>query len=194
MNKVYVLFAILSIGCLSLISAYDVAYVVKYPDNLDSNELAVKDLLTYEGYEVHIKDDVNFDASAYDFVLVSERVTNIQGIFDNSYVKTIFMSRLAAEKQGISFSSGETTGRKIFIENNNEIVTENFPWGEISVYSPDSKIKYLQGCLALNSISLVHKIEDDKKIVLLLLDENSLLIDGSCTKRNKKIYQRNYSD
>ena len=178
-------------GCISLISAYDVAYVVKYPSNLDSNEVVVKDVLINQGYDVDVLDDVSFDAGGYDVVVVSERVNSIGSIFDNRNTKTFFMSSSAAKSQGLTSGSGSSVGRKVVITDNDHMITDGFSIGELNVYPSNGEMNYLNGYRAINSDSLISKSTDDRDIILLLLDTNALLLDGSCTKRDLELYERN---
>lgn len=193
MNKNFLfLFCIISlifISCLSLVSAVNIAYVVQNPSHLNYNERVIKDILIENDYTVNIRDDVSFDASEHDVVIVSESVSSIEKIFDNKYHKTLFLSNIAAKNAGLSSGGGVTSGTRVYIDNQN-IITKDFSLGELQIYYSQGEINYIHGCKAIGAESLVYK-SDPNKSVLLFLDKNSLLLDGSCSKRDIEISERN---
>lgn len=190
MNKFFTLLSMFLLILVPGILAIDVAYIVNNPSNLDSGEVAIKNLLVEENYMVSILDNVNFDAGLYDIIIVSETVNDIEGIFDHTQHKTLFLSNSAAKKQGLSSSLGVTSSSSIVISNLNSLITENFPLGPLNVYNSQDSLYYLYGCKPINSMSLAYKSSTSKS-VLLLVDQNSLLIDTGCTDRDKQINTRN---
>ncbi|MDP3027267.1 MAG: Ig-like domain-containing protein [Nanoarchaeota archaeon] len=182
----------LIILALNFASAANIGYVVKTPSPLNSDEITIKGLLTDNGHSVSILDDITFNASAYDIIIVGEDVTDIKGIFDNKNHKTLFLGSTAAKNAGLSKYGGTTTSNKITISDNNHIITEYFSLGDLTVQDSLETVGYLDGCGAINSQSLAYKTYDYKDVILILR-ENSLLLDASesCSKRNIPIYERN---
>ncbi len=174
---------------ISLVSAADIAYVVQNPGNLNLNERVIRDVLIENNYEVEVIDNVSFNADDYEAVIVSESVSDIKNIFDNKNHKTLFLSNSAAENAGLSSGVGFSTGTRIYITNNQHMITEGLDLGDLQVYRSQTDVKYIQGCKAIGAESLAYK-SDAKNSVLLLVEEDSLLLEGSC-KGSLKINERN---
>ena len=189
MNKYFYLSFIFLFLSINLVNALDIGYVVRSPNNLDINEQAIKNFLSDEGHIINILDDVTFDESLYDLIIVSESVNDINNIFDHTNTKTLFMSNSAAKKKGLSINSGVSSGRHIRIEKS-EGITEGYSLETMQIYTSQAGIKYLSGCFPINSDILVSKFDITKPIILAL-DIDSLLIDSSCIDRDKEISERN---
>ena len=172
----------------SSILAVNIAFVVRNPGNLDSNEIIIKDFLVKD-YNLSILDDKSFNADNYDAVIISKTVSNVSSIFDHRHHKTMFLSNTAAKNAGFSSSFGSSSGwyaTIIKIDN----ITDSFSLGDLKIYSKQDNLDYLSGCFPINSKNLVSKSFSSRSI-LLIADKNALLLDGDCTKRNKKIFERN---
>ncbi len=189
MNKYFYLSFIFLFLSINLVNGFDIGYVVKYPSNLDINEQTIKNFLNNEGHTTTILDDVTFDESLYDLIIVSESVNDINNIFDHTNTKTLFMSNNAAKKKGLGASYGVTSGRHIRIDKS-EGITEGYSLESRQVYTSQSYMEYLSGCFPINSDILVSKFDITKPIILAL-DIDSLLIDSSCTDRDKEIFEKN---
>jgi len=187
--KYFALLLVVVFLSLSIISALDIGYVVRNPGSLDSDETAVKSFLIGEGHSVVILDDVSFDESVYDIVVVSDSVNDIGNIFDHTNTRTLFMSNSAAKKKGLGSSSGTSSDRFATIEKS-EQVTDGYSLGSLQVYSTQSTVDYLLSCFPINSKNLVSKSSSTRSLVLTL-DTDALLIDNSCTDRDKQIFKKN---
>lgn len=188
MTRYLVLFVILLLS-LNVVSALDVGFIVKLPTNLVDGDEAVKAFMEAENYNVVLLDDVAFDSSLYDVIVVGESVSDIGNIFDHTNSRTLFMSNSAAKKKGLASSSGFGSGSVARVEVVKGI-TSGFTLENINVYGSSSNLEFLTGCFPINSDILVTKSNSVRAIVLAL-DVNSLLIDDNCTDRDKVIAKRN---
>ncbi len=191
MNKcLLILFVLLALT--GIASATKIAYIVKTPIPLNPDEIALRDSLTTKGYSVTIlDDDAMINPSLYDLFIVGEDVSSITN-FDNKNYKTLFLSYPAAKAAGLSKYSGTTSNDKITISDNTHKITKTFGLGDKTVYTSQNVINYVTGCTALNSKSLAYKSEAYNS-VLLILKEDSLLLDSSmnCANRNVPLNERN---
>lgn len=191
MNKLF--FVLILLILLPSVFAADIAYIVKTPFPLNSEEIAIRDLLINKGHSVEILDDDSpIMADLYDIIIVGEDVTSVKGIFDNKNHKTLFLSYVSAKNAGLSKYSGTTSGKSLIIENTEHFITKEIGSGSKTLYTEISTINYLNGCKAKNSKSLAYK-SDSLESSLLVLDKDSLLLDesGSCSKINIPINERN---
>ena len=189
MNKSLFLFIFALLLTSSLVSALDVGYVVRTTSNMDVNELALQTFMDSEGYTVTILDDSVFDEDLYDLIIVSESVSDIANIFDHTDTRTIFMSNTAAKKKGLASTPGVSSDRFLTIEQSFGI-TDGYSLGSLQVYNNQDAVEYLTGCFPINSDSLASK-SDSSKSIILALETDSLLIDSSCTDRDKQITEKN---
>lgn len=189
MNKLLFLFIFALLLTSSLVSALDVGYVVRTTSNMDVNELALQTFMDSEGYTVTILDDSVFDEDLYDLIIVSESVSDIANIFDHTDTRTIFMSNTAAKKKGLASTPGVSSDRFLTIEQSFGI-TDGYSLGSLQVYNNQDAVEYLTGCFPINSDSLASK-SDSSKSIILALETDSLLIDSSCTDRDKQITEKN---
>lgn len=192
-SKVGILFIGIFLLMIIGVSAIDIGYVVKSPDSLNGDENAIKGILELEGYDVAIENDVAFDASIYDAIIVSSSVSDTRDIFDSINHKTLFLSYSAAEKMGLGDGIGSSR-RYIRIINNDNVITEGYLLDELDVYSSSTSMGYLQGCLPINAMKLAQKSSSNSDGVLVALDEGSLLIDdggNACTDRNTLLNEKN---
>ena len=188
MTRYLALFVVLLLS-LNVVYALDVGFVVKLPTNLVDGETEVKTFMEAEGYNVVLLDDVAFDSGAYDVIVVGESVSDIGNIFDHADSRTLFMSNSAAKKKGLASGSGFGSGGVGRVELVKGI-TDGFTLEDIDVYSGSSNLEFLTGCFPINSDILVTK-SNSVRAMVLALDTNSLLIDSSCTDRDKAISKRN---
>ncbi len=189
MNKSLFVFLFALLLTSSLVSALDVGYVVRTPSNMDVNENALQAFMTGEGYDVTILDDTAFDEELYDLIVISESVSDIANIFDHTDTRTIWMSNAAARKKGFSSASGLSSDRYATIEKV-QTITEDYSLEEIQVYTTQDTVEYLSGCFPINSQILVSK-SDITKPIIVTFNTNALLIDSSCTDRDKTISEKN---
>ena len=153
------------------LSAYDIDYVVQSPTNLNFNEIVIKDFLVDEGNFVSVLDASGFNANLYDVIIVSESVSDINGVFDNMNYKTLFLSRSAAKKQGLGSGSGYTSGKDIHIVDIDNIITEDFSLGDLDVYSLQDRIYYISAPFHTNSDNLAYKSRTYKSVLLVLNED-----------------------
>jgi hypothetical protein len=190
MNRLFV-FSLLVLFLIPSIFALDFGYVVNNPSNLNSDDVLIKNLLIDNGHVVNFLDNVEFDAGDYDLIVISEGVSNIGGLFDNTRHKTLFLGNNAAKRAGLSSSFTTSSRRRSEIRGINNYITEEYSSGDIDLYTSTGSILYLNGCKATGSYSLVSHDSDSSKIVIFGVDQNSMLIDGGCTDRDKRIYESN---
>lgn len=194
-KKLFILVFLLTILSAGFVLAEDIGYIVKtaYPlDPTNYDEPAIISLLESNNHTVYFLDDSDtINPDLYDLIIVGEDVQNIDGVFDNKYKKTLFLSSTAAKNAGLSQYSGTTTNNKIEIIDNIHKITNDFREEEIIVYSPSSKVNYVYGCKATNSETLAYKLYESKATILALREDSLLLKDGLCTKRIIQIYERN---
>ena len=184
------LFLILSLFiCVGGVLAADIAYIVSNPNNLDTEEVTIKNFMINEGYTVEVLNDVSFDADDYALVVVGESVNNIDSIFDNTNHKTLFMSNSAAKNAGLSSGSGLSSGKDIVI-GEIDFITEGYFLEELRVYLNTDTIKYISGCFPINSQILAYKSESSRTVIQGL-ERGSLLLNGGCTNRDIEIFERN---
>ena len=107
MKKIFFIFILFVFVFLSIssISASKIAYLVKYPNNLNQNEIAIEEFLSENGHSVFILDDVAFNADNYDFIIVGDGINDIEDIFDHTTHRTLFLSSTAAKNTTIWASS-----------------------------------------------------------------------------------------
>ena len=171
-----------------IVSAYTIGYVVNNPANLATHEIALRDLLLAQGHTVTVLEDSVNQVSAYTLLIVSNSVINdIQ--FDNKKYKTLFLSSKVASKRGLSSSYGTSSGRDIVIDRI-DFITEGNSLGTKRVYSIQNNINYLSACFATNAKNLAYKSKRTRS-VLLMVDKNSLLLNGACTRRTIPLTERN---
>lgn len=170
------------------ILAVNIAFVVRDPGNLNSNEIIIKNFLI-NNYNLSILDDKSFNANNYDAVVISKSVTDVSSIFDHRYHKTMFLSNTAAKNAGFSSGFGSTSARDVTIAKIDKI-TDSFSLGNLQIYSKQDNLDYLSGCFPVNSKSLASKSFSSNS-VLLIADKDALLLNGDCTRKNKKIFERN---
>ncbi|MEK6831040.1 MAG: hypothetical protein AABX77_03345, partial [Nanoarchaeota archaeon] len=201
MNKsaLFLFFFVNILFFISIVLASDIAYIVDEPLNLEPNERAVEEILNENGHNLRIWDNdlpngentilEIFNADDYDIVIVSYTVDDIQNIFDNRYHKTLFLSNDAAKESGLTSSLGRTSGITVSVRRI-ESITNEFPLGDLRIYSTRGDIEYLAGCLPIGGMNLVSR--SLSRTVLLALDKGSLLLeDGRCTQRRVEIFKRN---
>ena len=188
-NRYFGVLFLLMIFSVTVVSALDIGYVVRTPSNLDVDEAALKGFLNGEGHTTVILDDMAFDESVYDLIIVSESVSDIGNIFDHTSTRTIFMSNTAAKAKGLSSSSGLSSGRFATIEKS-EGITDSYSLGDLQVYGNQDTLEYLSGCFPINSKLLVSK-SDNSKPLIATFDTDALLIDSGCTDRDIAISERN---
>ena len=192
MKKLYLSLVIGIIFLAGTVSALGekIAYIVPNSNNLDSNELAIKNILSQENYNLDIySNTMSFNVDDYEVIIVGEDVNNI--FFDNKQHKTLFLSRVAARKSGLSAESGQTSGGKVInIIERNHFITDGFNEGVITVYNSLEEMHYVKSCYALGAENLA--IDGGSiRSVILAVPEESLLLDGSCSKRTALLEQRN---
>lgn len=170
-----------------------VAYIVKSTLDFNGDETGIKNALINEGYNVSVfDDDDSINVVGYDLIIVGQDILDSRSIFDSKNKKTIFLSKSAAQRAGLSKASGFTadTG-KVVITNITHQITDEFTLGERNIYTENGETGYLTGCKALNAESLIYK-NYNYRSVLLILNKNAFLLDsGSCTKRNIPLNERN---
>src|SRR3989344_1432594 len=188
MKKIITLWIFALFIMLGAVHAYSIGYVVNNPNNLASYETALRDLLISEGHTVTIIDDSTSQVNGYTLIIVSNSIISDIN-FDNKNYKTLFLSGKVASKRGLSSSYGTSSGRDIVIDRI-EFITEGYTLGTKQVYSTQTNINYLLSCFATSAKSLAYK-SDNTRSVLLMVDKNSLLLDGSCTRRSMRTNERN---
>ena len=155
--------------------ASNIAYVVKNPSSLDTDENAIKIFLESNSHSVTMQNDVSFDASVYDLIIVGEEINRIENIFDNKNHKTLFLSSGAAEESGLG--DGVTSSRKyIRIIDNNHPITSSYLLGNLDTYSSSDTVSYLKSCWPIGAVNLAQKDSGDTWSAILAVDKNSLLI------------------
>lgn len=191
MHRAFLVMFVFAFLLLPSVLATEIGYVVRTPFPLNDDEIAIKNVLENEGHSVEILDDNSvIIPGLYDVIIVGNDVTNAVNIFDNKEHKTLFLSYTAAENAGFSKYSGKTSGTSLIIDSEH-FITESIGRGTKTVYKNSGNINYLYGCKAKNSESLAYKSENWKSS-LLILDKDSLLLkDGSCSKINVPINERN---
>lgn len=192
MKKLYLSLVIGIILLAGTVSALGekIAYIVPNSNNLDSNELAIKSILLQENYNLDIySDTMSFNVDNYEVIIVGEDVNNI--FFDNKQHKTLFLSRVAARKSGLSAESGQTSGGKVInIIERNHFITDGFNEGVTTVYNSLDEMHYVKSCYALGAENLA--IDGGSiRSVILAVPEESLLLDGGCSERTALLEQRN---
>lgn len=185
MNKSFlVFFAIILLT--SFVFAEDIAYIKD--GILNSNDNVIIDLLNdYYFVDIIDKDE---NIGDYDVYIVAESVNDIEGVIDNTNVKTFFLSKNAGKKIGLSASNGLTSGKEITILNNDNEITQGFDLDKLKVYSSYGEINYLSGCRAINQEDLAYKTSTTRGIIIAF-KKGSLLLDDTCTQRTKELYERN---
>ncbi len=178
---------LLSLFLLPNVMAYTVGYMVNNPSNLDSRESYLKNFLLSKGNTVQLIDDVTVNVSGYDLVIVSHSVDEI--FFDHQHTKTIFMSTKAAKNKGFGSGFGTTSNKEITIDKIN-FITEKYTLRDLTVYTVQDSMSYIKACFPTNSVNIAYR-SDTSKSVLLMLDTNALLIEGSSCSRTKKLFERN---
>ena len=190
MFKNLILF-VLVLVLLPTVFALDIGYVVSNPGVLSGNDVSLRNILVGDGHMVSFLDDVSFNAGNYDLIIVSGGVSNIEGVFDNTKYRTLFLGNSAAKKAGLSSGSTTSSRRRSEIRDITHYVTEEYSLGDLDLYTSTGSMSYLNGCKASGSYSLVSHDSDNSKIVVFGVDHNSMLIDSGCTDRDKRVYESN---
>jgi len=185
-----VLVGIIFLLGINIISAAEIGYVIQTPYPINSDEAAIIDLLEDNGHSVTFLDDVAFDTLNYDLIIVGKDVPNIEWIFNNANIETLFLSQSAAKNAGVSVYSGTTSGYNIIISDNEHIITQEFNLGNLKIYDNQESLGYLYGCKATGAKDLAYKSESYRSSILLL-KKGSLLIDSGCSDRDIEIFERN---
>jgi len=181
---------IFSILCISLVSAIDIGYVVNNPLNLNADETVVKNILVGEGFVVNLLEDSYLgNPEDYALLIVGADIWDSTDVFNNKNYKTIFLGGNAAKKAGLGYSSGSTSPtNKIDVVYIDTDITDDFSLGELVVYSQSTNLNFLGGCVAKNAEILG---ETHGESMLVKYNTDALLLDGSCSRRNIILNERN---
>ncbi len=172
------MFLLVMVG--GVVGQADVGYVVNNPLSLDSNEEAVIDFLIVEGYNVEILNDVSFDASIHDLIIVSESVRDIEGVFNNNNYKTLFLSNSAAKKSGLGSGVSLTSGDEIVLTDVNNIITGDFLLGDLGVYFSQENILSINFPFQSGFNNLAYKSKSYKGVLVIFEKD----LDKGINERN----------
>ncbi|PIN90628.1 hypothetical protein COU57_02900 [Candidatus Pacearchaeota archaeon CG10_big_fil_rev_8_21_14_0_10_32_14] len=170
-----------------------VGYIAVNSNLLSSSEVVIRSTLISEGYVVTIIDDAqSFNPDIYDLIIVGEGVRDVSGNVDTKNKKVLFISSLAAQKAGLAVSQGKSsTANTIKINNIANEITSGYTLGTLTVYNSRKEVYYLKTCFPAGAQNLALKSSSLSESVILAVDKGAMLINGSCTRRDIKINERN---
>ena len=160
---------------INIIQAYEIGYVIRSSEYLNSREIALKNFLVEEGHQVTFLQGVS-DLNSYDLIIISSEVNSIN--FNNRNKGTLFMSTKAAQNSQLSKDGGVSSHFEVRIDKI-DYITNLFPLGDRRVYNSQTNINYLKPIYPSPSKNLVIRGTDRTKSVILAVDKNAELLDGT---------------
>src|SRR3989338_7491536 len=108
---------------INIIQAYEIGYVIRSSEYLNTREIALKNFLVEEGHQVTFLQGVS-DLNSYDLIIISSEVNSIN--FNNRNKGTLFMSTKAAQNSQLSKDGGVSSHFEVRIDKI-DYITNLFP-------------------------------------------------------------------